>query len=213
MKIQPNYYIRPNYSQPAFKASFDLQDEETKTELKRALNTSNGPDYVYSLIENLKKIKSDDVLSIQSDWDFYGNAIIIRNKRTNAFTKYYRHQDESNFVNYYDRRGYKLPGSGAEVLYNTIMSKKSLERLFGRNTIAQSGNFVKPTEALKGKVKGVEAIEADILSLKKKISSTESQISDLNSKIQTYNNELKDKQELLRNAKTKYVQSQLNLNA
>ena len=210
MKIQPNY-IRPNYSQPAFKASFDLQDEETKTELKRALRTSNGPDYIYSLMENLKKIKSDDVLSIQSDWDFYGNAIIIRNERTHAFTKYYRHQDESNFVDYYNSRGYKISGSGAEVLYKTIMNKNSLERLFGRNTIAQSGNFVNPTEALKGKVKGTEGIEADILSLKKKISSTESQISDLNRQIQTYNNKLNDKQELLRNAKTKYVQSQIDI--
>ena len=209
MRIQPNYNYQ-NYSQPIFKASFS-KDNETRHELERALRTHNGPDYVYSLIENLKNIKSDDVLSIQSDWDFYGNAVIIRNKRTNASAKFYRQVDKSNFVNYYNRRGYKISGSGAEVLYNTIMNKKSLEHLFGRNVIAQSDNFVKQSKVMDGKVLGTEDLEADISRLEKEISAAKSQIQDLNNKIQTYNKELQDDKERLNNVKAIYVRSQINV--
>ena len=98
MKIIPNYN-NTIHTQPAFRASFDFKDAETRELLKiftytypTTCNGDHNAIMIWSLIKELEKIDSNDLLTIRfekADSDhllLYGNLIIQNKKTKNSIT-------------------------------------------------------------------------------------------------------------------------------
>ena len=211
MKIQPNY-INPNYSQPAFKASFDLQDGETKNNLKELTRyKKGGPDFVYELMMKLSMIQSDDKLTVHRKNSAKTNILhtyTVTNTRTTKSIEFDTDESDwgtkmSDILNY--RHNRQPDNNAAYLLRMNILS--NLEVLFGKNSIPKGKKINFDTFNFFSKELNLEEMYNKITQKNAEISRVKSKAND---KINALNKEIDNLDDDIAEKKAAYVRSQID---
>ena len=234
MRIQPNNNV---YSaRPSFKADIDYKDSRTLENMNYLLEQEgNNAVYIYSMMQDLKKIDSDDTLtlSIESkyvDAELKNNnkmynhlKFTVTNSRTgesmsfdqilNLFSGmlHFYISDSLNSANTPTYCEYPQSRAG-EVLYKTIFCPKGLSKLFGLSQ-KQISEFKEPSlDILDSKI-DTSDLDAQLEKLNQQKASLVHQREELRTRISEKDTEISSLLSQKADMKAQYVQSQLNLNA
>ena len=156
MRIQPNY-LAASERQPVFKASLAKDTKTTKT-LGYAMSIigrgDDTPEYIYCLSENLKRIKSNDQISIESkdhDWCYWIHDYYISNTRTGATISICHNErnEDSPWELSCRGRAIELEADNlAQALHEGILYDRSLDYLFGRKGAKKKSEFIAPQKGI-----------------------------------------------------------------
>lgn len=210
MNIQPNY-INHNYNQPAFQAKF-ANDEETQGILKRFINSEEGPESIYCLMQNLDSMNSQDEIAIEkTNSDRYADSYTILNKQTGASVNMYA-MDMILGLSYYDEHGQlNANNKPAKALYECMT--KNLESLFEDTSLKSGAEFIKPSAKTLRNIDGMTWDYQKQCELKKNIGIINYKIRGLEKERKEMAQEKRTLDDKMQFQKATYVTNQLDMRA